>query len=60
MKKSCQNCYTSFSPQWRKGYCNACSIYYKRNGVFKQLESLDFYANILIDLKNNNNKIYIK
>ena len=55
MKKSCQNCYTTFTPQWRKGYCNACSIFHKRNGVFKNtvFKQPEFYAKILINLKNN-------
>ena len=55
MKKSCQNCYTTFTPQWRKGYCNACSIFHKRNGIFKNtvFKQPEFYAKILINLKNN-------
>ena len=33
----CLNCFTQKTPMWRNSYCNACSIYYKRHKVHKDI-----------------------
>ena len=48
----CINCFTDFTPLWRKGYCNACYIYYKRQGVHKNVEAI--YAKILCSMNKTN------
>ena len=52
----CSNCFIKWTSQWRHGYCNACSCYFNRYGIHKDVNII--YAKILIDLKNNfKNKI---
>jgi len=48
--KTCINCCTNHTPQWRNGYCNACATYYYRHGVHKDVTEI--YAKILLSLKN--------
>ena len=44
----CANCLTSKTSQWRKGYCNACAIFYKRHNYYK--DNTNIYANILLSI----------
>ena len=46
----CLNCFIKYSPMWRNGYCNACSTYFKRHHVHKDVSII--YAKILMTLKN--------
>jgi hypothetical protein len=47
----CKNCFIKYSPVWRKGYCNACSVHYKKHGVHKNVEEI--YAKILCSIKKS-------
>ena len=47
----CINCYINYSPVWRKGYCNACAMYYTRHGCYKSVGEI--YGKILIDMSKN-------
>jgi len=47
----CANCLTSKTSQWRKGYCNACAIFYKRHKYYK--DNTIIYAKILLSIKYN-------
>ena len=45
----CLNCFVDFTSMWRHGYCNACSTYFSRHNVHKNVETI--YAKVLMDIK---------
>ena len=53
MKQECPNCYTTYTPVWRHGYCNSCFLYYKRYKKFKDVSEI--YGKILLSLSKGKN-----